>query len=459
MNRNINELAKYCFIFLGTTSLTIFIYNIFQFYSFQAPDGDAHNAYIYHLSVYLPDSLKLPTMMDTYEYFSPPIAYLFPAMSIVVCRNLFVSSDYKTDCLEFYDNFGQLFLLILFIFYIVILFYISKRLFKDYLKFFVPLFILTLSLSVNYQMFSSFRGESYILIFSSLVFLLLLKISQNSDVSKLDYIYLGILIGLMLLSRQWSVFFLPTIFFFWVINQTPSKNKRKMFYMLFISGLVGLIIASPFYMSLQEKEDSIVAWNGDSFEIDFTKYPSSFYTNLGFSEGFFINPTISNSEYEKYIHGESIIPTYLSTIWGDPNGYFSYTHLRYAERNISFEKYLGFVNVLGVSVFTLSILGVFKFLRKNNINKPNEVQKLFFRVIIFNFISTFIFYIMWMYLYLPSINSNYMLQITNLLPFFGAYFIYKINNAKNYNYAIFILLMVYILLIPTFIYGSSYLIN
>ena len=115
MNRNINELAKYCFIFLGTTSLTIFIYNIFQFYSFQAPDGDAHNAYIYHLSVYLPDSLKLPTMMDTYEYFSPPIAYLFPAMSIVVCRNLFVSSDYKTDCLEFYDNFGQLFLLILFI--------------------------------------------------------------------------------------------------------------------------------------------------------------------------------------------------------------------------------------------------------------------------------------------------------------------------------------------------------
>ena len=64
-----------------------------------------------------------------------------------------------------------------------------------------------------------------------------------------------------------------------------------------------------------------------------------------------------------------------------------------------------------------------------------------------------------MYLYLPSINANYMLQITNLLPFFGAYFIYKIKDTKNYNYALFILLIMYFSLLPTFIYGSSYLIS
>ena len=459
MNISINKLSKYFFFFFGLTSSAIFIYNIFSYYSFQAPDGDAHNEYVYYLSIYLPDNLKLPSMSDTYEYFSPPLAYFFPALGIVLCRNLFTSEDYKTDCLDFYDNLGQAFLFFLFIIYIITLFYISKRLFKDYLKFFIPLLILTLSLSVNYQMFSSFRGETYILLFSSFVFLLLLKISQDSKINNFDYLYLGILIGLMLLSRQWSVFFLPTIFTFWVMNKTSTLKKRKMFYMLFISGLIGFLIASPFYISLQEKEDSIVAWNGDSYEIDIKKYPLSFYTNLGFSEGYFTNPTISNPEYDKYIHGRSIIPTFLSTIWGDPNGYFSYTHLRYLERNQTFEKYLGFVNLLGLSFIILFTSGLIKFLKSDKKNDKDNSETLFFRLIIFNFISTFIFYIVWMYLYLPSINANYMLQITNLLPFFGAYFIYKIKDTKNYNYVLFILLIMYFSLLPTFIYGSSYLIS
>ena len=64
-----------------------------------------------------------------------------------------------------------------------------------------------------------------------------------------------------------------------------------------------------------------------------------------------------------------------------------------------------------------------------------------------------------MYLYLPSINANYMLQITNLFPFFGAYAIYKIRNRNYYVISIVSLFIVYIFLIPTYIYGSSYLFN
>ena len=114
MNISINKLSKYFFLFFGLTSSAIFIYNIFSYYSFQAPDGDAHNEYVYYLSIYLPDNLKLPSMSDTYEYFSPPVAYFFPALGIVLCRNLFTSEDYKTDCLDFYDNLGQAFLFFLF---------------------------------------------------------------------------------------------------------------------------------------------------------------------------------------------------------------------------------------------------------------------------------------------------------------------------------------------------------
>ena len=175
MNRDFEKISKYYIIFLGLFSIIIFLYNIFSYYSYQAPDGDAHSEYVYFLSIYLPDELRLPSMVDTYEYFSPPIAYLFPALSIVLCRNVITSEDYKTDCLDFYDNLGQVFLLFLFIIYLISLFFISKKLFKNYMKFFIPLLVLTLSLSVNYQMFSSFRGETYIMFFSSLVFLLLLS--------------------------------------------------------------------------------------------------------------------------------------------------------------------------------------------------------------------------------------------------------------------------------------------
>ena len=459
MDVNLDKLSKYILIFIGLISSSIFIYNILNYYSYQGPDGEAHSEYIYFLSIYLPDSLKLPSIGDTYEYFSPPIAYIFPALSQVLCRNLIESEDYKTDCIDFYDNLGQLFLFTIFLVYLYVLMKISQRLFKDYLKFFIPLLILTLSLSVNYQMFSYFRGESYILLFSSIVFLLLLKIFQSSNIKILDYLYIGILIGLLLLSRQWAVFFLPTILFFWILNKSSKSNKKKMFFMFSMAALVGFIIAAPFYISLQEKEDSIAAWNGDSYEINLNRYPSSFFYKTGFSEGLFSNPTISNDEYSKKIHGESIFPTFLSTIWGDPNGYFSYTHLRNIERNENFEKYLGFVNVIGIFLILLSSLGVYKFIKIDKTDIVNNSEIIYLRLIIFNFLSTFLLYIFWMYLYLPSINANYMLQITNLFPFFGAYAIYKIRNRNYYVISIVSLFIVYIFLIPTYIYGSSYLFN
>ena len=458
MRNNYSKIFNFVVIPLGLVTALIFIYNISVYFTNNGPDGDAHNEYVYYLSVYLPDSLKFPSRVDTYEYFSPPIAYLFPALSIVLCRNILVSEDYKTDCLEFYDNFGQAFLFLLFVIYIIILFQISKKLFKEYQKFFLPLVILTMSLSVNYQMFSTFRGETYILFFSTLIFMVLLKISESEKKNFISYLAISLLIGFLLLSRQWSVFFLPTIFFFWIINKNSRKNKKNMFYALFLSGLIGIVIATPFYTSLIEKENSITAWNGDSYQINLSKYPASFYTELGFSKGFFTNPTETNSNFKRYTNGESIFPAFVSSIWGDPNGYFSYTHLRNGERDQSFEQYLGLVNLISLFLIGLSAAGIFKFFQKSEEVKSSQ-EVLFFKLVIFNFFSTFLFYIIWMYLYLPSINANYMLQITNLLPFFGAYYIYKIKNRKFYNYTIITLVIVYIFFIPTFIYGSSYLLN
>ena len=84
----------------------------------------------------------------------------------------------------------------------------------------------------------------------------------------------------------------------------------------------------------------------------------------------------------------------------------------------NFEKYLGFVNVIGIFLILLSSLGVYKFIKIDKTDIVNNSEIIYLRLIIFNFLSTFLLYIFWMYLYLPSINANYMLQITNLFPFF-----------------------------------------
>ena len=57
--------------------------------------------------------------------------------------------------------------------------------------------------------------------------------------------------------------------------------------MFSMAALVGFIIAAPFYISLQEKEDSIAAWNGDSYEINLNRYPSSFFIKPVFQKGYF----------------------------------------------------------------------------------------------------------------------------------------------------------------------------
>tara|TARA_B100000945_G_scaffold320714_1_gene331720 strand:+ start:790 stop:2163 length:1374 start_codon:yes stop_codon:yes gene_type:complete len=454
-NFDLNQVKKKLIFFLSISTVLIFILNISSYFSHNGPDGEAHNLYIYYLSMYLPDNFQLPSYADTYEYFSPPIAYIVPSLGIVLCRNIIESVDYKTDCLTFYDNFGQLFLFLIFISYLYVMLLVSKKLFDNYLKFYVPFLLLTLSLSINYQMFIFFRGESYILLFASLIFLLLIKLTETKKIKFFHYFVLGVLIGLMLLSRQWAVFFLPSIFYFWLINKVDNQKKVKMFYMFFMSFLISLFIASPFYISLQEKENSLTDLEYFPMdEVSIYKYPSEFYTDIGLSSGLFANPTITNPNFHEE---KSLFPMYLSTIWGDPKGYFSYNHLRYSEQNPKFEKYLGYVNLVGVFYVILFFLGVYRFYFSDKV-AIKKVEKTIIRLIIFNFFSTFLLYIIWMYFYLPAISASYMLQITNLLPFLGAYFLYYMKSKRNYSLMVSLLLVLYISLIPTFIFRSSYFI-
>ena len=93
----------------------ILIYNILFYDPILGYDAEAHYAYIDTFSRYLPRKIYIPTSVDTREFFNPPVAYVFPSVVQVFCRNLIESENFLNDCKPIYGNLTQIFQNILFL--------------------------------------------------------------------------------------------------------------------------------------------------------------------------------------------------------------------------------------------------------------------------------------------------------------------------------------------------------
>ena len=157
-------------IFTSISFLTIFIltYNFFHYSPILGYDAEAHYDYVNYFSMYLPDSLNLPSDKDSREFFSPPLAYLFPSLIQVICRNMIKSSDLLSECQSVYGKFTMFFQYFL---YLLTLFINMKSIQKilNIQSFKITTYLLLISmLGVNYRTISMIRGEPYILFFLSL---------------------------------------------------------------------------------------------------------------------------------------------------------------------------------------------------------------------------------------------------------------------------------------------------
>ena len=77
--------SKFLFIFLIFSTFFILIYNYFHYTPMLGYDAPAHFSYVDYFSKYLPRDFNLPTELDSREFFSPPIPYIFPAFLQVLC--------------------------------------------------------------------------------------------------------------------------------------------------------------------------------------------------------------------------------------------------------------------------------------------------------------------------------------------------------------------------------------
>ena len=84
-NKLLNKIETLTFGIVSISILYVLIYNLLHYDPIQGYDGDAHHAYVQNfLNLYTPGRLNQPSSNLTYEFFSPPFPYLFPAFVKVI---------------------------------------------------------------------------------------------------------------------------------------------------------------------------------------------------------------------------------------------------------------------------------------------------------------------------------------------------------------------------------------
>ena len=432
-------ISKFSFCLLIFSTFFVLIYNYFHYTPILGYDAPAHFTYVDYVSRYLPRSIKLPTNLDSREFFSPPIPYIVPAFFQVLCRNVIESSNFLSDCRPFYSKYTLIFQYILFIFTVFINLKTLGLYFSTKSKLFTSYFLLISMLSVNYRTFSMIRGEPYIVFFMSLLLYNFVKVSKKDfKFGFSDVIYFGVAIGCLALSRQWAFLLFPGFFLLFFIKKVKNIHNYRKF--ILSSFFVGFLISSWFYISLYLQYSSFTAFNLESLGFSFKNKPKFFY----------IPETIHLVELFKnpvrpHLSNQFLTSLYADT-WGDYWGYFSFTsqYLDIGRNQLNIGSYFGRVNLL--SLFTTFVIIYFYLKTK----KQGESNNALISYINLSIIFTLVGYL-WFVISYPepsgdTVKATYILQFFYLAIFLASISLEKLKKEKIhiYNLIILSLLIIYI---------------
>ncbi len=423
----------------------ILIYNFFHYSPILGYDAEAHYSYVDYFSRYLPRSINLPTRADTREFFSPPIAYIFPSISQIFCRNFLESNNLLQDCRPIYGNATQVFQSFLYLVTIYINL-LTLKLFNKSKTIINTSYLLLISLlAVNYRTISMIRGEIYILFFLSLFLYFILKIEKSNFTFNLNTpIYLGLIIGSIALSRQWGFFlFIPVII---LLFNKQILNKAEYLKIWIPSAVLGFVLSGWFYINLYLQTNSFFAFNMNRTNFSLSNQPVSFYF-----------PTSENFQYlfykpiRPYLDNQFLSILY-SDLWGDYWGYFSFTSgfLSIGRDQFIIGDYFALVNK--VSIFTFLIIFIFYIYSYKKYSSSFLIKYINLATLC-SFIGYLIFTISYPVETGDNIKATYIIQGFHLLVFLASVYFERLKtiNLKTYNILITLLVLIYINNFQTFL--------
>jgi len=422
-------------------SLFILIFNIFNYDAIEGYDAEAHFLY----SEILP-KLDGLNPESTYEYFNPPLPYIFPAVVGTVCEKIL-----NQDLLSCRDTYSFSIQILQFFMFIISLYFYNKtfELFKPKnIPIKLGFIILLVLLTANYKTYAMFRGETYIILLNSILLYRFGRLVKNSfKWSEIDYIIFGVVIGLLALSRQWAFLLFPPYFLMYIF----LKKEVKLNYLRFIiySFAIGFIVSAWWYFRLFFEYGSFTAFNMSSGGFSFSNQPLSFYNPFNSEASFvFTKPIRSN-------FSNQFLPILYSDLWGDYWGYFSFTSnkLETGRNQLLIGDYLARVNIVSI-IPTLTLFAGLKIGYKSLILKIKTNFDIFNSLIFLSVISSFFGYL-WFLINYPSYNGNtikavYIIQLFHLMCFLSAGLLEKLRGSNKNLYILFLFLLT-----STFIHNFS----
>tara|TARA_B100000989_G_scaffold52551_1_gene35064 strand:- start:5999 stop:7381 length:1383 start_codon:yes stop_codon:yes gene_type:complete len=429
-NTILNKFESLTFGIVSISILYVLIYNLLHYDPIQGYDGDAHHAYVQNfLNLYTPGRLNQPSSNLTYEFFSPPFPYLFPAFVNEICKSYFSFENIYETCQRIY---GFVNIILQSLMYLLLLYIYMKivKLFRGTDKKIYLSVLLVLGLfTANYRTIGMIRAETYILLLNSFLlyrFLLLLK--KSFTYSKLDIVYFGFTIGLLALSRQWAFLLFPAYFLLYFFIK--KEHKFKYFKFLTYTFFIGFLISSWFYINLYIEYGSFTKFNQEPIPFSLKNQPLSFYLPIGNEVSMVFTKPI-----RPYFQNQ-FLPILYSDLWGDYWGYFTFTsrNLEIGRNQLIIGDYLARVNMVSLIPTLLLFSGLrhsFKYIK--NIDRSfKEYFNLYLSIAVF--ISLFGY--LWFLISFPQPggDTNKATYIIHLFHLLGLMAVFRLEDLKQKNY-------------------------
>ena len=440
MNKMIKNLENIFIFILFCFIIFILTFNVLHYDPIFGYDGEAHHEYVQNfLNLYPPWANDQLSKNFTYEFFSPPLPYVFPAFVNEVCKRYisFAEGDIYNNCRIFYGFINMIFNSLLFIFLLFVYQKIINLLFQKNSYFNLTTILVMILFTANYRSLLMLRGELYILLLNSLMLYQFLKIYKNNfKFIYKDIVKFGFIIGGLALSRQWAFLLFPAYF---LIIIFVNNNEMKIRYLKFITNsfVIGFIISSWFYFDLLLNYGTFTAFNMESAKFSLNNQPSSFYNPFN-KEALFM--------FSKPIRGyftNQFFPIIYSDLWGDYWGYFSFTSrdLGSGRNQLLIGDYLARVNIVSIIPTILLIFGFGKAFKFFEINNQLE-NSLFIKLIVLCSVSSFFGYFIFLIKYASptgdTIKATYIIQLFHLLGILLIYYLENLKVKKPNFYILFI---------------------
>jgi hypothetical protein len=399
-----------------------------------AYDSGMHHRYVDVLS-----QMRLPNREETESFFSPPLPYVIPAISKAIADPNCPSVQ-MDDCGWNVRKVGQLQNLALSLLTLYFVLALAERIRPGNVSHKTAALVFVGFLPVYMKSMSMLRGEAFIM---TITLFLVVQLSNMLPLKQMptrrDMIVVGIAFGLLVLSRQWSLFVIVAIvsWCLFMLAQVKLLNEKAIRWGIGAL-LIGFVIGGWFYLSLWMRFGSPFQFNRDPVSAD----------NETVTWGLDLD-ALFNRPYGLTFRND-VLPKFYTEIWGDYEGYWFQSH-RYPMAD-PWIRYAGLVNLVAI-IPTLTLLGgvgvgmhaLWRFTREDD--PKNALLILCAGIAVFSLIGYIWFLSSYPPTYGDTIKATYMLQIFPFTALLTAEALERLRNRSGIVYSSVIVLNVLVLIV------------